>query len=203
MAAARLPIADGGGSVPRVRADASRNRARILAAATGLVAEHGIEKVSMDAIARAACVGTGTLYRRFGDRAGLALALLDEHTRTLQDALISGPPPLGPGAPARERLIAFGEHYLAFMDRHADLLFAAQGHSHDGGAPMALYATHLTILLREAAPHLDAEFTARALLDALSPGAHLHSRRRLQWPLTRLVAGWRDLIAAISAPPPA
>ena len=203
MVATELPISDGGGSVPRVRADASRNRERILAAATALVAQHGIERVSMDAVAREACVGTGTLYRRFGDRAGLALALLDEHTRTFQDTLISGPPPVGPGAPARERLLAFGEGYLDFMELHADLLFAAQGHSHDGGAPMALYATHLTILLREAAPHLDAEFTARALLDALSPGAHLHSRRRLQWPLERMRAGWRDLVVAISAPPPA
>src|SRR6185436_535586 len=68
--------------------------------AAELVAERGIDRVSMDDVARAACVGTGTLYRRFGDRAGLALALLDDHTRAFQDALIAGPPPLGPGAPA-------------------------------------------------------------------------------------------------------
>ena len=55
---------------PRERADAARNRARILAAAEELVAEQGIEAVSMEDVARAACVGTGTLYRRFGDRAG-------------------------------------------------------------------------------------------------------------------------------------
>ena len=44
-------------------------RERILAAAAELVAERGIDRVSMDDVARAACVGTGTLYRRFGDRA--------------------------------------------------------------------------------------------------------------------------------------
>ena len=82
---------------PRERADAARNRARILEAAADLVAERGIDAVSMEDVARAACVGTGTLYRRFGDRAGLALALLDEQTRDFQNALISGPPPLGPG----------------------------------------------------------------------------------------------------------
>jgi AcrR family transcriptional regulator len=203
VAAAQLPIIDGGGSIPRVRADATRNREKILCAATTLVQERGIEHVSMDDVARAACVGTGTLYRRFGDRAGLALALLDEHTKRFQNALISGPAPLGPGAPARERLLAFGEDYLDFMDLHADLLFAALGHTHDGGAPMALYTTHLTILLREAAPHLDAAFTARALLDAVSPGAHLFARRRLEWPLARQKAGWRQLVAALSAPPAA
>src|SRR4051794_30601351 len=92
----------------RERADAARNRERILAAATALVGERGIDQVSMDDVARAACVGTGTLYRRFGDRAGLAVALLDEDTRAFQDALIAGPPPLGPGAPPEERLRAFG-----------------------------------------------------------------------------------------------
>ncbi|MDQ1741451.1 MAG: hypothetical protein QOE53_3103, partial [Pseudonocardiales bacterium] len=106
-----LPQFDSG-ETPRERADAARNRLRILEAATELVGERGIEHVSMDDVARAACVGTGTLYRRFGDRAGLALALLDEHTREFQDALISGPPPLGPGVPAAERLRAFGEGYL-------------------------------------------------------------------------------------------
>ena len=82
------------GQAPRERADAARNRLRILEAAAELVDERGIDQVSMDDVARAACVGTGTLYRRFGDRAGLALALLDEHTREFQDALIAGPPPV-------------------------------------------------------------------------------------------------------------
>ena len=109
----------------RERADAARNRIRILAAAAELVDARGIERVSMEDVARAACVGNGTLYRRFGDRAGLALALLDEHTRTFQDALLSGPPPLGPGAPAATRLLAFGEGYLDLLERHGDLLLAA------------------------------------------------------------------------------
>nr|WP_255559554.1 TetR/AcrR family transcriptional regulator [Mumia sp. zg.B17] len=52
----------------------------------------------MNDIARAAGVGRGTLYRRYPDRASIATALLDEHERRLQEALLSGPPPLGPGA---------------------------------------------------------------------------------------------------------
>ncbi|NUP35066.1 MAG: helix-turn-helix transcriptional regulator, partial [Streptomycetaceae bacterium] len=62
----------------RERADAVRNRRRILDAAAELFAAHGVEQVSMDAIATAAGVGKGTLFRRFGDRAGLAAALLHE-----------------------------------------------------------------------------------------------------------------------------
>ena len=186
------------GQEPRERADAARNRKRILAAAAGLVAERGIEHVSMDDVARAASVGTGTVYRRFGDRAGLALALLDEETRAFQDALIAGPPPLGPGAPAAERLRAFGEGYLDLLERHADLVAAATAGGVARGGPEALYATHLVILLREAAPHLDAEFTAQALLATLSPREYLRQRRGLEWSLQRVRAGWCALADALN-----
>ena len=193
-----LPLAD----LPLTeRADAARNRQRILAAAAELVAERGIDRVSMDDVARAAEVGTGTVYRRFGDRAGLALALLDENTIAFQDALIRGEPPLGPGAPAAERLEAFVDGYLDFLERHADLLCAAAPPDRDDPGPLRFYATHLTVLLREAAPHLDAEVTARALLGALSPAHHLHVRRDLDWPLERLRDGWRAMLRALTAAP--
>ncbi|WP_436771212.1 TetR/AcrR family transcriptional regulator [Yinghuangia sp. YIM S09857] len=84
----------------RERADAVRNRRRILDAAAALFAEHGVEQVSMDAIAAAAGVGKGTLFRRFGDRAGLAAALLDERESELQEAILRGDGPLGPVGPA-------------------------------------------------------------------------------------------------------
>ena len=191
-----LPLAAGG--PPRERADAARNRLRILEAAADLVGERGIERVSMEDVARAACVGTGTLYRRFGDRAGLALALLDEHTRAFQDDLISGPPPLGPGAPAAERLRAFGDGYLDLLERHAELLVAAAPPGRDGEGPLQLYATHLVILLEEAAPRLDPAFTARALLATLNPAQHVYSRRGLGWSLERLRSGWYGLVDALS-----
>jgi AcrR family transcriptional regulator len=189
-------IADG--PPPRERADAARNRLRILQAAADLVGERGIEHVSMEDVACRAGVGTGTLYRRFGDRAGLALALLEEDTREFQDALITGPAPLGPGAPAAERLRAFGEGYLDLMERHADLLVEAGATERDGRGPYALYATHLAILLAEAAPQLDAPLTARWLLASLSPGHFVHARRRLGWELERLKAGWAALTAALT-----
>jgi AcrR family transcriptional regulator len=191
-----LPLLDPGQTPPE-RADAARNRARILAAAADLVAQRGIERVSMDDVARAACVGTGTLYRRFGDRAGLALALLDDHTRAFQDALISGPPPLGPGAPAAERLHAFGDGYLDLLERHAEILAVAVPVARGPQAPEQLLATHLAILLREAAAELDPQFTAWALLATLHPTRHLHARNGLGWPLERLRAGWHALVDAL------
>jgi AcrR family transcriptional regulator len=195
-----LPQFDSG-QTPRERADAARNRLRILEAATELVEERGIERVSMDDVARAACVGTGTLYRRFGDRAGLALALLDEHTREFQDALIAGPPPLGPGVPAAERLRAFGEGYLDLLERHAALLVVAEPPGRLVDGPYPLYATHLALLLREAAPRVDAEFTAQALLATLRPAQHLYARRGLGWSRERVFAGWCGLVDALSDGP--
>jgi AcrR family transcriptional regulator len=105
------------------RADAARNRAAVLDAAARLFSEHGVDGVSMDAIAAAAGVGKGTLFRRFGDKAGLAVALLDERERELQAAILSGPPPLGPDEPdVEKRLTAFVDAYLDYVLDHLDLV---------------------------------------------------------------------------------
>jgi AcrR family transcriptional regulator len=106
----------------RERADAARNRQRVLAAAEELFARHGAHNVTMEDIARAAGVGKGTLYRRYPDRASIAVALLDEHERALQERLLSGPPPLGPGAPAHERLAAM----VDLLERHIHLALGAE-----------------------------------------------------------------------------
>ena len=62
---------------PRLRADAARNRARLIDAARELFAQRGLS-VSMDDIARHAGVGVGTAYRRFSSREELIEALFDE-----------------------------------------------------------------------------------------------------------------------------
>src|SRR4051794_15516530 len=93
----------------RERADARRNRERILCATARLIERVGVEGISMDDVAAEAGVGKGTLYRRFGDRSSLLRALIEEPEKAFQDELIRGLPPLGPGAPPRERLHAFGD----------------------------------------------------------------------------------------------
>jgi|SRR5215212_4025546 AcrR family transcriptional regulator len=62
-----------------LRADAERNRERILAAAAEMLAERGLD-VSLDDIAMAAGVGVGTVYRRFTDKDALIDALFEEKT---------------------------------------------------------------------------------------------------------------------------
>lgn len=148
----------------RERVDAARNRAAILRAAALLFAEHGAEGVSMDRVAAAAGVGKGTVYRRFGDRSGLAAALLAAREHELREAVIGGPPPLGPGAPAADRLAAFVSACLDHVAGHLDLL-RASGTSHPGAryrtAAYRFWHDHLTSLLGTAP---DPHTTAHTLL---------------------------------------
>jgi AcrR family transcriptional regulator len=65
-----------------LRRDASRNRERLLVAARELFAERGLH-VAMEEIARAAGVGVGTVYRRFGSREALIAALFDDRIQEL------------------------------------------------------------------------------------------------------------------------
>ena len=189
-----LPLAEPGGDAQE-RADAARNRRKILEAARALFAERGVDHVSMDDVARAACVGKGTLYRRFGDRGSLALALLDERERALQEACIRGAPPLGPGAPATARLCAFGDAMLDHLEAHYELLREAeQGPSFRAG-PFVFRYTHLYVLLREANPDCDAEYAAEALLSLLTPGVFRHMRESQGFDLARVKAGWHAAVA--------
>ncbi|GAA4615955.1 TetR/AcrR family transcriptional regulator [Saccharopolyspora hordei] len=72
-------------TTPPLRADARRNRDRIINAARTAFAERGPE-VPMEEIARCAGVGTGTLYRRFPDRESLVRAVgLDSFGRVLDE----------------------------------------------------------------------------------------------------------------------
>lgn len=115
-----------GQAPPTERADAARNRRRVLDAAKKLFDERGIAAVTLDDVVAAAGVGKGTLFRRFGDKAGLAVALLDEEERALQDRILSGPPPLGPGAGPVERLTAFVRTYVGYVARNTELVAMSQ-----------------------------------------------------------------------------
>jgi len=189
-----LPIVD---AEPRERADAQRNRSKVLCAAQDLFAQYGVENVSMDAIAAAAGVGKGTLFRRFGDRAGLARALLHERTRRLQEEIIRGPAPLGPGAPPQVRLKALAGAQLVLLDDHADLIAAGES-----GPPGAQYRTapfeflrlHVGMLVREADPDADWEMLTDILLAPFSGAAFLYWRRERGFSVERILATFETMV---------
>jgi AcrR family transcriptional regulator len=176
------------------RADAARNRQKILCSARRLFEERGLANVSMDDIAADAGVGKGTLFRRFGDRASLAHALLDATESAFQEQLIRGEPPLGPGAAPCQRVIAFGEAMIDLcVDRH-DLMVEVQA----GGRWLrtgiyAGYRAHLAYLIGQAAPEQDAEYAADALLSMVRADLVHHLVIDRGIPVARLKDGFRAL----------
>lgn len=160
----------------RERADAARNRARVLEAAGRLLAEAGGRPVTMEQVAAAAGVGKGTLYRRYPDVAAIATALLDQHERELQEQLLRGAPPLGPGAPPAERLAAFYRAMVALLERHAHLALAAEtGPRRFGTGAYRAWALHVGALVDEAGlPERPA--LVDALLAPLAPELFAHQQ---------------------------
>jgi AcrR family transcriptional regulator len=185
---------------PCLRADAARNRARLLEAATSLIAEHGVAGVTMEAVAAAAKVGKGTVFRRFGDRTGLLMALLDHSAKTLQADFLGGPPPLGPGAPAIERLRAFGVALLYRSVEQLDLQLAAQPEPTRRFSHPSLLAlhTHVMVLLRQIVPDADCELLAQTLMASLDPALIHHRTVQCGMPLERLEKGWVDLVDRVT-----
>ncbi|MFF8726573.1 TetR/AcrR family transcriptional regulator [Streptomyces sp. NPDC015171] len=185
---------------PGLRADAARNRARLLEAAARLIAEHGVAGVTMEAVAAAAEVGKGTVFRRFGDRTGLLMALLDHSAKQLQADFLGGPPPLGPGAPPLERLRAFGVAVLYRSAEQLDLHLAAQPeatrrYSHPATGSLR---THVTMLLRQIVPGADCDLLSHTLLASLDPALIHHLTRQCGMPMERLETGWLDLVARVT-----
>lgn len=184
---------------PRLRADAARNRTRLLEVAARLAAECGAANLTMEAVATAAEVGKGTVFRRFGDRLGLMLALLDHQERELQAAFLSGPPPLGPDAPPIERLRAFGAAVIRHEYAHRDLYLAARTDASRRHANPAtqLRLGHLCMLLRRAGTQGDIELLAQALLGYLDINLVNHLVEGRGMSLDRLELGWGDLVTRL------
>jgi AcrR family transcriptional regulator len=181
-------------SAPQERGDAARNRALLLDAARRLVAERGADAVTMDDVAAAAGVGKGTLFRRFGSRAGLMMVLLDEDERVSQQAFLFGPPPLGPDAPPTDRLVAFGRERLRFAHTHHALLSAANRDPHlrHVGAS-AVQRTHVRVLLQAAHTTGDLDVQTDALLALLDPDYVEHQLNDGGHTLQTLGDAWESL----------
>jgi AcrR family transcriptional regulator len=188
------------------RADASRNRRLLLATAREMLAEQGADKLTMDGLAERARLGKGTVFRRFGTRAGIFQALLDDDERDFQQRVLSGPPPLGPGAAPLDRLIAYGRARIDFLIQHREIARAAL----DGKGPVPagsqtpLSRRHIRFLLGEIPlGTADLEVLATQLTAALDGPLLLYlSSAVLAPPATevsgRLGHGWEDLVRRVA-----
>lgn len=177
------------------RADAARNRVRILAAADDLFAIRPPGSVTMEEIARVAGVGKGTLYRRYPSPHAIAVALLDEHERELQQEMLSGDPPLGPGAPAGERLAAFYAVMTDLLEKHGHLALAAEaGARRFVTGAYGFWRAHVGSLLSETGVE-SSERSALidALLAPLAPELYQFQRQELRLSQAEIRKGLRLL----------
>jgi AcrR family transcriptional regulator len=190
------------------RADAARNRRHLLATARDMLAEQGTDKLTMDALAERAGLGKGTVFRRFGTRTGIFHALLDDDERVFQEQVLSGPPPLGPGVPPLDRLIAYGRARVGFLIGHHEIARAAL----DGSQPIParsqtpLSQLHIRILLGQM--HLgaaDLDVLAIQLTAALDGPLLLYlSESDLTEAAPkigeRIAQSWQDLVQRVCRP---
>ena len=188
------------GAPPPGRADAARNREKVLAAARELFEQRGVANVTIDEIARAAGVGKGTVFHRFGDRAGLVMALVDDEERALQERILRGDPPLGPGAPPADRMVALVDALVDLLERYGDLLRDSEasraGARYDAGA-YAAWHQHATMLIAEARPGDDAPVLAHLLLAPLAAEHFTHLTEHDGIDLDRLRAALRNVVLRV------
>jgi AcrR family transcriptional regulator len=185
-----LPLAEGWR--PQ-RETAAHNRTRIVDAARKLLRSGDAGSLDVRDVAKAAGVGVGTVYRRFGDKAGLLAAIVGDEERQLQDALLHGRPPLGPGAPPAERLTAFLEALAALTERNIGALLVTDA-TPPGRLRIGAYAAwrlHVAGLVSELRPRLsarDAGWVADIVLAPLDPDLYAWHRRRQGFSSRRLAA---------------
>jgi polyketide synthase 12 len=193
---------------PAERADAVRNRLHLVATAREMIADLGADRLTMDALAERSGLGKGTVFRRFGTRAGIFQALLDDGERAFQEQVLSGSPPLGPGAAPLERLIAYGRARVGFLTEHREIARAAL----DGRQPIPagsqtpLSQAHIRMLLGQiplGPANLDIlaiQLTAALdgpLLLYLSSADLSHAASQIE---ERLAQSWQDLVQRVCRP---
>jgi AcrR family transcriptional regulator len=185
------------------RADAARNRQILLATAREIIAADGPDKLTMDGLAERAALGKGTVFRRFGTRAGIFQALLDDEELAFQRRVLSGPPPLGPGAPPLSRLTAYGRARIEFLTGNRDIARGAldgresvrsqtpmsQAHIRYLLAELGLGDTDLDVLATQLTAALDGPLLLYLSSDELSDAAQAVAER--------LGRGWAELIRRV------
>jgi hypothetical protein len=148
------------------------------------------------------------VFRRFGTRAGVFQALLDDDERVFQEQVLSGPPPLGPGAAPLDRLIAYGRARVGFLFEHREIARAALDGSQPvpAGPATSLSQMHIRMLLGQI--HLgaaDLDVLAVQLTAALDGPLllYLSASDLTAAPLQiqeRIAQGWQDLVQRVCRP---
>ncbi|WP_441246267.1 TetR/AcrR family transcriptional regulator [Kitasatospora sp. McL0602] len=143
-----------------LRADARRNREKILVAATRVFAEQGLD-AHLEHIARQAGVGTGTLYRNFPTREDLIEAAYRNELARLCDAA----PDLLATMPPREALRAWMGNFIDYATAKFGMADALRAVVASGADP---YARSHEMIQAALTTLMDAARAARAIRSDIS-----------------------------------
>lgn len=182
------------------RADAVKNRALLLETAQRLFSEQGVEVVSMSAIAEAAGVGKGTLYRHFDNKAELVHVLLDQDMHDLQTRTLRR---LNQNADPLESLRWFLEQVVRFVDHNRELLCVA---SQEGIESTLSFPAHLWwrqtirgLLLRlEPAPKIDIDYATDLLYVMLDIRTVYFQKSHLGYDTERILDGLNATVSLLT-----
>ncbi|MCP2163414.1 TetR/AcrR family transcriptional regulator [Goodfellowiella coeruleoviolacea] len=150
-----------------LRADAQRNREKILATAVRVFTEQGLD-AHLEQIARQAGVGTGTLYRNFPTRQALIEAAYRNELAKLCDAA----PELLATAPPQAALRAWTRRFLDYVSAKLGMADALRTVVDSGGNP---YAQSKDLILAALATLMDAGVAAGTVRSDISAADMLAS----------------------------
>lgn len=144
-----------------LRADARRNREKILSAAVRVFAEEGLE-AHLERIAKEAGVGSGTLYRNFPTREALIEAAYRNELSRLCDAA----PNLLAAMPPRDALRAWMGRFIDYATAKLGMAEALRAVVDSGVNP---YAQSRDLIMNALTSLLDAAAAAGTIRSDISP----------------------------------
>ena len=125
-------------------------------------------------------------------------AVLDHSETEWQAQVLSGPPPLGPGADAWDRLLAFGRTRLETTILHAELIREADRSGGSATGAQAFATTHVRYLLGQLGVDGNMTILATALLAPLLLPIREQQVDLEGFPVDRVYEGWVDLTRRIT-----
>ena len=198
-------IAEGDGG-RALRADARRNRARVLEAAWRLLATKEPELLSMEEVAREAAIGKGTLYRHYPSKESLFAALTEAGIERIAGRMHERIPPEADAPTKLRAVVALLYEVYEEYGINIDLLLNARLSCRDRSeqAVDAMVARVRAILaqgIRESSfRSLDLDYTAVAVFSLINPVAFVKQRERLGYSRAELEERTVDLLLhALSA----
>ncbi len=182
------------------RADALKNRALLLDTAQRLFNQKGVSEVPMAAIAEAAGVGKGTLYRHFDNKSELCHALLDQEMRDLQERFLRR---MRNTYQPLENMEWFLEQVLVFVIQNESLL---QGQSSPETVNVLEHPAHLwwrhTIrgLLQQINREIDLDYSADVLYVMLDVQTLRFQHNTMGYEIPRILTGLKSTLQRLIQP---